>query len=98
MSKKAKKTAKPKTQSDEPKHAAPKKTSALDAAAKVLADAGEPLNAKQIVERVFAAGLWKSDGKTPHATLYAAMLRECSAKGSESRFRKTERGHFTIAS
>jgi len=74
------------------------KMSGLDAAAKVLKDAGEPLNAKQIVERIFAAGLWKSDGKTPHATLYAAMMRECAAKGDQSRFKKAERGKFTIAS
>ena len=93
MSKKTKKPTRAKTQSAEPKA-----LSSLDAAAKVLADAGEPLNAKQIVERVFAAGLWKSDGKTPHATLYAAMLRECIARGIESRFKKAERGHFTIAS
>lgn len=73
----------------------PDKMSGLDAAAKVLKDAGEPLNAKQIIERIFAAGLWKSDGKTPHATIYAAMIRECVAKGSESRFRKAERGKFS---
>ena len=39
--------------------------------------------------------LWTSPGgKTPHATLYSAILREIQTKGSESRFKKTERGKF----
>jgi len=70
--------------------------SGLDAAAKVLADAGEPLNSKTIVERAIERGLWKSGGKTPSATVYAAMLREIQKKGDASRFAKTERGMFTI--
>lgn len=37
-------------------------------------------------------------GKTPHATLYSAILREIATKGNEARFKKTERGHFTINS
>lgn len=73
----------------------PKRTSALDAAALVLADTGEPMNAKEIVETALAKGYWKSPkGKTPHATLYSAMLREIIAKGDTARFRKTERGKF----
>ena len=43
-------------------------------------------------------GLWTSPaGKTPHATLYAAMLREINAKGADARFRKVERGQFEYA-
>lgn len=70
--------------------------SGLDAAAKVLADAGEPLNCKTIVERAIEKGLWKSDGKTPAATVYAAIIREIAKKGDASRFAKTERGRFTF--
>jgi hypothetical protein len=33
-------------------------------------------------------------GKTPHATLYSAIIREISLKGKESRFVKKERGKF----
>ncbi|GEM_PF-5876952 len=33
-------------------------------------------------------------GKTPAATLYAAILREITTKGETSRFVKTERGRF----
>lgn len=70
------------------------RTSGLDLAATVLATAKEPLNAKTIAERVVAGG-WKTSGKTPHATLYAAMIREIAVKGSDARFRKTDRGLFT---
>jgi hypothetical protein len=74
-----------------------KKLSALDAAAKVLAEAAEPMNAKQMIEAMEAKGYWKSPGgKTPWATLYSAMMREVNDKGAESRFRKTERGRFTL--
>lgn len=74
----------------------PKKLSALDAAAQVLASAKEPLNCPQLIEAMTAQGLWTSPGgKTPHATLYSAILREINVKGKDARFTKTERGHFT---
>lgn len=72
------------------------KISGLDAAAKVLAASKEPLNAVTIAERAIAAG-WKTNGKTPHATLYAAMIREIQAKGKAARFVKKDRGLFTAA-
>jgi len=75
------------------KRDADRKPSGLDLAAKVLADAGEPLKAKQIAERAIAAG-WKTNGKTPEATLYAAMTRELAKKGDAARFRKADRGLF----
>lgn len=81
--------AEPKPKAD-PK---PKKASGLDLAAKVLADADEPLSAKTIAERAIAAG-WATAGKTPQATLYAAIIREIAAKGEAARFRKTDRGLF----
>jgi hypothetical protein len=84
-----KKSATPKAKSGD-------KLSALDAAAKVLAEAGEPLNTKQMVEAMAAKKLWTSPGgKTPHATLYSAILREINTKGNDARFKKTERGKFT---
>ena len=97
----AKKTAKKTTTTKETgkKRAKPEgKLSALDAAAKVLAEAGEPLNAKQMIDAMAEKGYWKSPGgKTPHATLYAAIVREITVKAAESRFRKTDRGLFTLA-
>ena len=71
--------------------------SGLDAAATVLAEAGEPLNTKTMVERMLAKGLWTTGGKTPASTIYAAILRECATKGDKSRFRKVERGKFELA-
>ncbi len=45
-----------------------------------------------------AQGYWTSPaGKTPHATLYAAILREITTKGKASRFAKAERGRFLRA-
>ena len=72
--------------------------SGLDAAAKVLADAGGPLNCKTIVERAIEKGYWKTNGKTPSATVYAAIIREIARKGDAARFSKTERGMFAIKS
>lgn len=72
-----------------------KRVSLLDAAATVLAERGEPMRAKRIVEAVVERGLWAPGaGKTPHATLHAAMMREIAAKAGASRFRKVGRGLF----
>ena len=73
------------------------KLSGLDAAAQVLAEAGEPLDAKTMVERMLTKGLWETTGKTPAATVYSAILREIQKKGDASRFVKAERGKFTVA-
>jgi hypothetical protein len=41
---------------------------------------------------------WTSPaGKTPASTLYAAFLRELRTKKDQARFRKTERGKFSLA-
>ncbi len=74
-----------------------KRLSGLDAAAKVLAEAKQPLTAKVIVEQMLAKDLWQTNGKTPTATIYAAMIREIAAKGDQARFRKIERGKFELA-
>ena len=74
-----------------------KRPSGLDAAAKVLAEAKEPLGAKEMVERMLAKGLWQTNGKTPAATIYAAIIREIATKGDDARFRKVERGKFALS-
>jgi len=59
-----------------------KKLSAIDAAAQVLASSKEPMNAKELIEAMTAKALWTSPGgKTPHATLYSAIIREIALKG-----------------
>lgn len=80
-----------------PKPQKNKKASGLDVAAQVLKDAGQPMRCKDIVQTMLDKGLWSTGGKTPHATIYAAILREIQTKGDESRFRKVERGLFTLA-
>jgi len=81
-----------KTSKKDPK---PKKTSALDAAAKVLGEAGQPMTCREMIEAMSKKGYWTSPGgATPQATLYSAMLREIKTKGNEARFKKTERGKF----
>ena len=78
------------------KPAKEKKMSGLDAAAKVLADAKAPMNAKAMVETMLAKGMWKTGGKTPAATIYAAIIREIADKKGEARFKKTDRGQFAF--
>ncbi len=74
-----------------------KRPSLINAAAQVLAEADEPLGARDMVERAIERGLWTPGaGKTPQATLYSAILREINDKGEASRFVKTERGRFTV--
>ena len=99
----AKKTATKRPASTKPKRtkkakADAKRVSALDAAAKVLAAAGEPMTTKQMIEAMAEKGYWASPkGQTPSATLYSAIAREINTKGKEARFKKTERGKFTLA-
>lgn len=76
----------------------PKRTSALDAAATVLKKSGKPMRSQELIDAMASQGLWKSPGgKTPHATLYAAILREITAKGKAARFKKIDRGQFQFA-
>src|SRR5262245_32061337 len=93
----AKKSTKTKTTkaSKAAKEKKPKKLSAIDAAAQILASAKEPMNAKELIEAMKAKALWTSPGgKTPHATLVSAIIREIALRGKKSRFVKAERGKF----
>ena len=52
--------------------AKPKKLSALDAAAKVLAEIDKPMSCKEMIEAMAQKGYWSSPGgKTPTSTLYS---------------------------
>ncbi|RMF87943.1 MAG: hypothetical protein D6741_19880 [Planctomycetota bacterium] len=71
------------------------KLSALDAAAMVLAAAKEPMGGKELIDVMAKEQLWISPGgKTPQATLYAAITREIATKGKDARFKKVRRGKF----
>jgi hypothetical protein len=87
--------AKPKRQPRAPAAPKGKKVSALDAAAKVLAEEGRPMSCPEMIAAMAAKGYWASPGgQTPDATLYSAILRELATKGDQARFVKTERGKF----
>jgi hypothetical protein len=84
--------AKPAKKAKAPKE---KKVSAIDAAAQVLAKSKEAMNCKEMIDAMAKQALWTSPGgKTPHATLYSAIIREIATKGKESRFVKKDRGQF----
>ena len=72
-----------------------KKLSALDAAAKVLQESGQPMNCQEMIAAMAARAYWTSPaGKTPASTLYAAITRETKIKGAQARFQKSARGQF----
>ena len=80
------------------KETKPKKLSAIDAAAKVLGETGQAMNCQEMIKAMAEKGYWTSPGgKTPAATLYSSILRELQTKGKDARFKKTERGKFTVA-
>jgi outer membrane biosynthesis protein TonB len=85
-------TRKPKQAADNGKE---KELSALDAAAKVLGETGQPMSCQEMIEAMATKGYWISPGgKTPAATLYSAIAREITTKGADSRFQKRDRGKF----
>lgn len=88
----AKKSAKPKA-------AKPKKEglSMIDAAKLVLAERGEAMSCRDIIDAMAAKGYWKSPGGlTPHNTLYSAILRLLQRDGKTAAFRKEDRGLFSL--
>ena len=73
------------------------KLSALEAAVRVLVEAGRPLTCREMIDAMAAQKYWSSPaGKTPANTLYAAILREIQTKADQSRFRKVDRGRFDL--
>ncbi len=73
----------------------PRRLSALTAAAQILSETRQALRAQQLIDIMAERGLWASPkGKTPEATLYAAIAREIAHKGERSRFARGERGFF----
>ena len=84
-----------KTKAKKAKEPKAKKTSALDAAVRVLQEADQPMTSAEMIEAMAAKSYWTSPkGATPAATLYSAVLREIATKGKDARFVKTERGKF----
>jgi hypothetical protein len=81
-----------------PKAKGEKKMSCLDAAAKLLTETGQPMTCQELIAAIAAKGYWTSPaGKTPQATLHAAIVREIRTKKEHARFRKTVPGRFALA-
>jgi hypothetical protein len=76
----------------------PKKLSALAAAARVLAESKQPMSCPELIAAMATHGYWTSPtGKTPAATLSAALQREIVVKKEQARFQKTGPGRFALA-
>jgi hypothetical protein len=58
----------------EPEAPADKRLSALDAAARVLRESGQPMSCPELIAQMTAKGYWSSPkGKTPASTLYTVV-------------------------
>lgn len=75
--------------------AAAEKLSQIAAAERVLAESGQPMSCGEMVAEMTARGLWASPaGKTPAATLYAAILRRIRTRNEQAGFKKIGPGRF----
>ena len=87
----------PATKKAAKKSAAKGRSTALQAAAQVLAETQRPLTCKQLIEAMAEKGYWTSPaGKTPHATLYSSILRQITKRGKDAQFKKVQRGKFML--
>ncbi|WP_244155830.1 HTH domain-containing protein [Desulfofustis glycolicus] len=66
------------------------------AALEILKGAERPLHAKEIAERIMAAGLWHSEGKTPDATVSARLYSDIKRNGDKSPFIKVGPQTFAL--
>lgn len=70
--------------------------SVLSAAIEILKKAGKPLHAKEIAAQIISAGLWKTDGKTPDATVSARIYSDIKKNGDASPFMKVAPQTFAL--
>ncbi len=67
-----------------------------DAAIQILLSAGKPLHAKEIAKRIIDGGLWKSEGKTPEATVSARLYSDIKKNADKSAFIKVGPQTFAL--
>jgi restriction system protein len=67
-----------------------------NAAIQILLSAGKPLHAKEIAKRIIDGGLWKSEGKTPDATVSARLYSDIKSNGDKSPFVKVGPQTFAL--
>ena len=58
--------------------------SALSAVEKLLIEAGTPLNYLEITKQIIQRGFWKTEGKTPEATINAQLAVDIKKHGCDS--------------
>jgi restriction system protein len=68
----------------------------LDAAEKVLQEAGQPLHYKDITDRIISQNYWQTEGKTPDQTVNARICVDIKKKGDNSRFVRIAPGVFGL--
>ncbi len=69
---------------------------AMDAIYRVLQEAGRPLTVKEITQRILAAELWSTQGKTPEATISATVSSDVKERGAASRFIHTGPSQYQL--
>ncbi len=67
----------------------------LEAAARVLADAGKPLHSQEICQRAMSAGLLATNGATPEVTMSSRLYTVTKQEGSP--FERSGKGMFTLS-
>ena len=73
-------------------------SSALDAAQRVLTEAGGPLHYSKIASLALEKGYWQTDGKTPAATINAQIVVHINKHGPNARFCRTAPGTYGLVS
>ncbi|MCK4873269.1 MAG: winged helix-turn-helix domain-containing protein [Phycisphaerales bacterium] len=91
-----KKPQRPRRQTSGPSTSKDKRLGVLAAAEQVLRRSKTPMRCREIIAAILKQSLWTTSGKTPEATLHAAIIREIANKGKDSRFEKTGRGLFRV--
>lgn len=66
----------------------------LEAAGKVLSEAGQPLHVKEITRRIVAAGLWTPETETPSSSVGAAIY--VAIKKGKTDIVRTDKGTFSL--
>jgi hypothetical protein len=69
---------------------------ALKAVEAVLAQASAPLHYNEITARILEGGFWKTQGKTPAATINALLTVDILQRQDNSCFQRTGRGIFAL--
>jgi restriction system protein len=67
-----------------------------DAAIQVLRATSKPLRADEITEKMISGGLWETTGKTPAATVAAALYSDIKKNGEDSPFRLVAPQTFSL--